>query len=420
MNISRRQLLQSGVAASAMLALPNSLLAADAVKLTTYNWGNPDEAKAYAAAFARFSKAFPNVTVEDKNIPLKTWSDYADGLVTQIAGGNVPDIINIAIEGVQLAVSKGLLEPLDAMIAASPKAKELLAKIPHQLKDALTVDGKLYEIPNGWQCMVIHYNKKVFDAAGVPYPKADWTWDDFLATCKKLTKGEGAKKVYGYGMPWFNFAHYPWFLTNGTYPVSNDMKASNLAYPKMIDAAQFLNDMVHVHGVSPDPIGLNVFDQFSNGSLGMISAGRWPVAGWVKAGFNTFDVAPWPKKAASDTVFGCAGWGISPQSKNKQAAFDAILELISPSTQSELMNIGQQIPMYADAAKEASFLAAPPNAKLFYDVIDHTRPVAAPKYFSQLDRILARAMDTAIAKGADVKAVFAAADAELTQAIGQG
>ncbi|WP_208246588.1 extracellular solute-binding protein (plasmid) [Rhizobium sp. T1470] len=251
MQISRRRLLQTSAISAAIVTLPQWALA-QSQTLTTYNWGTPEEGAAYAKAFARFSSQFPDVKVIDNLIPLTTWSDYADGLVTQIAGGNVPDIINIAIEGVRLAVSRGLLEPLDDYIAASPKAQELLAKIPKELKDALTVDGKLYEIPNGWQCMVIYYNKLIFDAAGVKYPREDWTWDDFLETSKALTSGEGAKKVYGYGMPWFNFAHYPWFLTNGTYPISKDGSASNLTDPKLIEATTFLHDLVHVHKVSPD------------------------------------------------------------------------------------------------------------------------------------------------------------------------
>ena len=81
--------------------------------LTTYNWGNPQEAQAYAAAFERFKKIYPNVTVQDNIAPVSSWSDYADKLFTEIAAGNAPDIINIAIEGVRLAVSKGLLMPLD-------------------------------------------------------------------------------------------------------------------------------------------------------------------------------------------------------------------------------------------------------------------------------------------------------------------
>jgi len=419
MQISRRRLLQTSVISAAITTLPQWALA-QSKTLTTYNWGTPEEGGAYAKAFARFSTKYPDVKVIDNLIPLTTWSDYADGLVTQIAGGNVPDIINIAIEGVRLAVSRGLLEPLDDYIAASPKAQELLAKIPKQLKDALTVEGKLYEIPNGWQCMVIYYNKAIFDAAGVKYPKEGWTWDEFLETSKALTSGEGGKQVYGYGMPWFNFAHYPWFLTNGTYPINDDGTASNLTDPKLVEATKFLHDLVHVHKVSPDPIGLNVYDKFAGGALAMTAAGRWPVPGWVNSGFTSFDVVPWPKKEGGDTVFGCAGWGISPASKNKQEAFDAILELISLETVTEIVTIGQQIPIYKEVAQSSTFRAMPPNAGLFYDIIDRTRQVAAPTYFSELDRILSRTMDSIITQAETSADALAKADKELKRAIRKG
>lgn len=386
--------------------------------LTTYNWGNPEEANAYAAAFERFKTGYPNVTVTDNIVPISSWSDYADKLVTQIAGGNPPDIINIAIEGLRLAVSKGLLLPLDELIAADPEVEALVDQIPAQLKNGLSVDGKLYEIPNGSQTMVIHYNTRIFADAGVEPPKPDWTWDDFVATAKKLTTGEGENKVYGFGLPWFNFALHPWYLTNGTYPVTEDYQHSNLKDPRMIEAAQFIHDLVHVHGVSPDPIGLNVFDQFAAGRFAMTAAGRWPVTGWVANGFTDFDIVQWPRKTTATTVFGCGGWGISPQSSNPELALQAIKELISTKTVTELSNIGQQIPMYAEVAKDPAFLAAPRSAPVFFEALSTARAVAAPAYFNALDRILQRAMDEIITNSASVEDALGRAHDELEVEIG--
>lgn len=42
---------------------------------------------------------------------------------------------------------------------------------------------------------VMWYRKDLFDAAGVPYPKNDWTWDDFYEICRKLT--DPARGIYG-------------------------------------------------------------------------------------------------------------------------------------------------------------------------------------------------------------------------------
>lgn len=382
-------------------------------QLSTYNWGNPSEAKAYSQAFERFRKVYPNVTVQDNIAPISSWSDYADKLVTQIAGGNPPDIINIAIESVRLAVDKQLLRPLDDLIAADPEAKALVDKIPAKLKDALTVDGKLYEIPNGAQTMVIHYNTRIFKEAGLEPPKPDWTWDDFLAIAKKLTIGEGDKKVYGYGLPWFNFAIHPWYLTNGTYPVTADFKHSNLNDPKILEVAKFIHSLVYEHGVSPDPIGLNVYDQFAAGRFAMVGAGRWPVTGWAANGFTDFDIVPWPRKETAATVFGCGGWGISPQSKNPELAFEAIKQLISLETVTALMEIGQQIPIYEEAAKTESFLSAPKSAPVFFEALTTAKPVASPAFFNTLDRILGRTFDQIITEEMTPEEALAAAHEEL-------
>lgn len=429
MTLDRRQFLAGGTALAGttglagVLGIRPTFAAAPATDtaaaLTTYNWGTPDEAKAYAAAFDRFKATYPNVTVADNIVPISSWADYADKLVMQIAGGNAPDIINIAIEGLRLSVSKNLLLPLDDLINADPEAKALVDKMPKQLRDALTVDGKLYEIPNGSQTMVIHYNTKIFKEAGVEPPKVGWTWDDFVATAKKLTTGDGASKIYGFGLPWFNFAAHPWWLTNGAYPVSEDYAHSNLNDPKIIEAAKFIHGLVHEHGVSPDPIGLNVYDQFAAGKFAMTAAGRWPVNGWVANGFTDFDVALWPSKVAGTTVLGGAGWGISPQSKNPELAFQAIKQLISVETVKQLVAIGQQVPIYQEVADDPVFLAAPKSAPVIFEALKSARSVAAPAYFSALDRITQRAMDTMIADAdpAGVEAAFLSAHQELESEI---
>ena len=66
-------------------------------------------------------------------------------------------------------------------------------------KTAATVDGKVYGVPALIDNLAIIYNKDLFDAAGVDYPTADWTWDDFRAAAKALT--DPAKKQFGFAFP---------------------------------------------------------------------------------------------------------------------------------------------------------------------------------------------------------------------------
>jgi multiple sugar transport system substrate-binding protein len=64
--------------------------------------------------------------------------------------------------------------------------------------DQFTEQGQLWALPAEVTPYVIEYNRDLFDAAKVAYPKAGWTMDDFLATAKTLTKGSGDAKQYGY------------------------------------------------------------------------------------------------------------------------------------------------------------------------------------------------------------------------------
>ena len=59
-------------------------------------------------------------------------------------------------------------------------------------------DGKQLGIPKDLDSAAVWYNKDMFDEAGIPYPTADWTWDDFREIAKKLTKADGSQ--YGLAM----------------------------------------------------------------------------------------------------------------------------------------------------------------------------------------------------------------------------
>lgn len=386
--------------------------------LNVLNWGNPQEAEAYNKAIARFNEKYPNVKVVNNLTPVSSWSDYVDKWMTQVVAGDSPDVINLAIEGTRLAVDKQLLMPLNDLVEGDAAVKEQLAGVPKTVMNAFTVDNNLYLLPNGMQTMVIYYNTKIFKDKGVEPPKGDWTWEDFLSIAKKLTYGEGSDKVYGFGLQDGFFQLSPWWITNGTGPVTEDYKNSNLSDPKFIEAIQFIHDLVRKYKVSPDPLGLDVISQFSSGKLAMVGAGRWPLNSWKKEGFKDFDIVPWPKKTASGTVFGTAGWGIGSSTKNKELAWELIKEFNSVTTQKELMEIGQQIPVLKSLAQDPSFLSTPPaNVRLLWEVVDTAKPVASPPFFRDMEQIVMRNIEKVLAGAADPKTAMEQADKELKEAI---
>jgi multiple sugar transport system substrate-binding protein len=432
LQLSRRQLLWAGAMGTGALLLPGcssdsgssstsatgpyARPGADATgTVTISNWGDPKDQAVYKAAGDRFKARYPNVTVNDNFTPITTWTEYVNKLVSQAAAGQTPDIINIAIEGIRLLLAKNLVQPLDTYVSRDPDGAKLTAGVDKPLLDGLSLDGKLYFLPNTWNAMLIYYNTKMFDAAGIQRPSDDWTWDDFLRIAQQLTTGSGGSKVYGFGIPYFNFGLTPWFYSNGTSQLNDDWTESNLTDPKMVESVTFVRDLVTKHSVSPQPKGADPYQLFPAGKVAMTGAGHWVVGDFAKAGFKDYDVLPWPQKTTKATVYGVSGFGISPSSKNPDLAWEYVKELAGPQTQADWVKIGAANPALRSAAETPEFTSFPKSAKLYYDTITYAKPVAAPTVFNVLDPAIGRMMDEVMA-GADPAAALQKADKEVADA----
>jgi len=71
-----------------------------------------------------------------------------------------------------------------------------LVKMFGPMATGYNIDGKPYSFPTKIDQYGLVLNKTMFEAAGIPIPTS-WTMDEFRAVAAKLTKGEGADKVYG-------------------------------------------------------------------------------------------------------------------------------------------------------------------------------------------------------------------------------
>ena len=315
----------------------------------------------YAEVAERFRAKYPNVTVNDNFVPITTWTDYVNKVTADVAAGNAPDIINIAIEGVRLGIDKNLFTPLDDLAAADPEAQALLADTDPRLLDGLSLDGSLYLLPNTWNTMLMYYNTALFEEAGIERPPDDWTWDDFLAIAEQLTTGEGEDKQWGYVHPWFNFGLTPWLYTNGTSQLNADWTASNLNDPKVAETVAWVRDLTTVHGVAPDPAGADPYQLFPTGNFGMTGAGHWVVGSFAQAGFDTYDVLPWPNNGDSSRAStACPASPSIPDAENKELAWEYLKELAGVDDPGGLGRDRCCQPALISVANSDAFLAFPP------------------------------------------------------------
>lgn len=74
-------------------------------------------------------------------------------------------------------------------------------------------DTGIWFVPRDYNRLVIYYNKTIFDNMGIATPTDEWTWQDFMTTCEKLTTKTtvgGKEYVCDKAIEWRNWApvHY--------------------------------------------------------------------------------------------------------------------------------------------------------------------------------------------------------------------
>jgi len=112
------------------------------------------------------------------------------------------------------------------------------------------IDGHSYAYSCNVWWSLLAYHKDLFDKAGIPYPKPDWTWEDFVETAKKLTVRDpetGRAEQFGLlGMDGveaaFNFGA-DFFNETGTRCV--------FYCPEAVEAIQLSMDIQEKHHASP-------------------------------------------------------------------------------------------------------------------------------------------------------------------------
>src|SRR4030095_16699364 len=124
-------------------------------------------------------------------VPEAQPADYYTKLQTNLAGGTAADLIWLSQEYIAGYAQKGaLLDITDRLAKDSRPAAKLDDYYPSILQTA-QYDGKTYGLPWIAQPVMLYYNPKMFEAAGLKAPHENMTWGDFQAAAEKPTQPGG-------------------------------------------------------------------------------------------------------------------------------------------------------------------------------------------------------------------------------------
>ncbi|MEN0023094.1 MAG: sugar ABC transporter substrate-binding protein [Microbacterium sp.] len=237
---------------------------------------------------AAFEEENPNVSIDIQVTPYK---EYFTKLQTAATGGSAADVFWMNGPNFQLYASNGQLAPLD-------DAGVDAADYPEGLIDLYTFDGTLYGAPKDFDTVALWYNKALFDAAGVAYPAAGWTWDDFTAAAAALT--DPATGQYGVAASQYGQENYYNSIAQaGGEVISADGTESGYGSPEALEGIELWTDLIEA-GSSPTAQQMtdtNPEDLFLSGKVAMFQNGSWAAIAYGENAdiSDQVDVAPLPE-----------------------------------------------------------------------------------------------------------------------------
>lgn len=273
-----------------------------------------------------FEQANPNIHIQLEPV---SGSNYYDLLQKQITDGNPPDILHIGDDAVPLFVRQGALLDLGPfMRGASPL--DINMYLPGVMQPGAW-QGKQYLLPKDFSPLAVYYNKKIFNAMGVSFPKDGWTWEDFLITAQLLTRdinADGKPEMWGVQLPaaWTSGFEY-WVAASGGKLVSEDGKSFQgyMDSDATVQALQFYTSLYNTYHVAPPPVGVLLFgggnNEFLSGKAAMYLFGHWTHADLAKNPLIDLGVVGLPVGKSRANVLLWSGFGISSKTAHPNEAW---------------------------------------------------------------------------------------------------
>lgn len=355
-------------------------------------FGDPAELSAYQKLVDAFEAKNDDVQVELIQIPGQ--SDYRKRLSADIAAGNPADVVLINYRRYAGFANAGALEPLGKYLEKSKLIKEAdfypESIQPYQWK------GNLMCIPQNVSSLVVFYNKNLFDQAGVAYPSAGWTWDDFLSAAQSLTKdtdNDGNTDQFGAGIEasLIRLAPFIWQANGEVVDDDTNPFTLTLDTKEAVEAAEFffgLQTESHVVPNAEEEASQDSESRFINGTLAMFFNSRRGVPTYRESANFDWDVAALPQNKSQATILHSDAYCLPSASKNKDAAWAFIEYANSVEGQTIVAETGRTVPSLISVANSPAFLdpnAKPANSKVFLDVIPTIRALPIHPNWAEIE-----------------------------------
>lgn len=256
-----------GITSCILAALATAVGHAAPVKLTVAFWGAASEyTDIWVPIKTDFEKVHPGIELELMHVP----TGIQDKMISMAIGGQPADVWMSNADTAIAYAQAGIIHDLRPFMQAD-RSFQAGNFFPAAL-DAYALEGLQAGIPSHFQVTSVWYNKDLFDTAGLGYPKANWTWSDFAAIAKRLTRdanSDGQPEQWGLVMPFSGEFLLPWLYSAGGGVVDDSSRPTRAAIgdPPSIQALSFLRRLAAEDRVI-EP-GFGNANPFYEGRVGM-------------------------------------------------------------------------------------------------------------------------------------------------------
>lgn len=346
---SRRVVIATGASAGILAALSacapgqaGPAQSGSAKRASTYTvrvqvWGDIQDKDVYENIASDYNAAHTDIKIENDHQPASGPGvpGYYDKFAANLAAGTVADLAYFQGWKWHEFAGKGALQNLDELAARDKWSTPWPNDGNYDLQTKFK--SKRYMSPSNIGTMIMYYAKEYFDKSGLPYPKENWTYNDFQEVARKLTRQLDGKQVYGYQWNGGYLRNTPWWRMHGQmeWDQIDTPKKAQWASAGVIEAYQYqLYDSQYKLQIAPTQAMLSAdanYNRIEFGGVAMKVEGPWFLPRmWgsqaKRDGGTQYDVQLLPtgktgKKTHMNLI---EGQVLLKQSKDKEAAWDVM------------------------------------------------------------------------------------------------
>ncbi len=333
------------------------------VELQLMGWSSSDAENARLQEMVdAYNEQNPGVNVTLNQVP-----DYDTALQAAMAGGVPPDVFYIDSFRLPDYVAANSLMPIGDQM---DNPDDFFPS----LRQAFTIDDTFWCPPKDFSTLALQYNTDLFDAAGVEYPTADWTWDDLRTAAEALTDPDAG--VYGLVLP-ADFARWIAFLYQAGGTVTDEgFTTMTLDSPEATEAMEFYLNLV-MDGFATDPASLDSGwpgEAFGKGQAAMAVEGNWIVP-FLEDSYPDLNwgVAELPAGSGGDaTMAFTVCYGVAAAAAHPEESIALVNWLTGPEGMAQWTGLGLAMPTRQSLTED--WLAQFPDLEPFLLGADYAHP----------------------------------------------